>query len=201
MSLAAGVRLGPYEIVSAIGAGGMGEVYKARDTRLGRTVAIKILPEHLSSDPQRLRRFAQEARAASALNHPHICVVHDVGESLLPSPADQVPNPAPVHYLVLEHLEGQSLAQRLRTGALPLAQALDLGAQIADALAVAHRHGIVHRDLKPGNIMLVKDGGALQAKLLDFGLAKLSASTIRADSITAGIGVRARCHPAPRIGI
>lgn len=167
MSLAAGVRLGPYEIVAPLGAGGMGEVYKARDTRLGRTVAIKILPEHAASDPERLRRFGQEARAASALNHPHICVLHDIGESVLP-------NSVPVHYLVLEHLEGQTLAQRLRTGALPLAQALDLAAEIADALAAAHRHGIVHRDLKPGNIMLVKDGGALHAKLLDFGLAKLT---------------------------
>ena len=135
----------------------MGEVYKARDTRLGRTVAIKVLPEGAALDPERRRRFEQEARAVSALNHPHICVLHDIG---LEGDTD---------YVVMEYLEGQTLAHRLRKGALPIEQALELGAQIADALAKAHRSGIVHRDLKPANVMLTKDG----AKLLDFGLAKV----------------------------
>ncbi len=157
MSLALGTQLGPYEIQSAIGAGGMGEVYKARDARLGRTVAIKVLPERAAGDPARRVRFEQEARAASALNHPHICVLHDVGRQ------------GDTDYLVMEYLEGETLARRLRKGPLPLGQALELGAQIADALARAHRHGIVHRDLKPSNVMLTKDG----AKLLDFGLATL----------------------------
>jgi eukaryotic-like serine/threonine-protein kinase len=163
LSLSAGTRLGPYEIQSAIGAGGMGEVYKARDTRLDRSVAIKVLPAGVASDPDRHRRFEQEARTVAALNHPHICALYDVGreENTL--------------FLVMELLEGETLAGRLRAGALPLAQALDLGAQIADALAAAHRRHIVHRDLKPANIMLVKSGVELQVKLLDFGLAKLRA--------------------------
>ena len=159
MTLAAGVRLGPYEIQSAIGAGGMGEVYRAIDTRLGRTVAIKVLPEGAAADPERRRRFEQEARAVSALNHPHICVLHDIGAE------------DGVNFLVMEHLEGQTLAERLTKGALPLDQALQYGIQIASGLARAHRHGILHRDLKPGNVMLTRDG----AKLLDFGLAKLRA--------------------------
>jgi len=159
MSLASGTRLGPYEIQAAIGAGGMGEIYRARDTRLGRTVAIKVLPAGVASDPERRRRFEQEARAASALNHPHICVLHDIGRE------------GDVDYLVMEHLEGESLAARLAKGALPADRALQVGIQIADALAAAHKQGIVHRDLKPGNIVLTKTG----AKLLDFGLAKLKA--------------------------
>ena len=163
MPLPPGARLGPYEIVSAIGAGGMGEVYKARDTRLGRSVAIKVLPEGTTAD--RRRRFEQEARAASALNHPQICAVHDIGSTSSPHAAGQ----ATVYYLVMEHLEGRTLAARLATGPLPLAEVIELGAQIADALAAAHRAGIVHRDLKPANIMLTRSG----AKLLDFGLAKL----------------------------
>jgi eukaryotic-like serine/threonine-protein kinase len=157
MPLTAGTHFGPYEIRSALGAGGMGEVYEARDTRLGRTVAIKVLPPEAASDPERRRRFEQEARAASALNHPHICVLHDIGSQ------------DGVDFLVMEHLDGQPLAHRLRKGPIPLHQVLDLGAQIADALAAAHRKGIVHRDLKPGNIMLTRAG----VKLLDFGLAKL----------------------------
>ena len=157
MPLSTGARLGPYEVLSAIGAGGMGEVYKARDTRLDRTVAIKVLPAGFAADPERRHRFELEARAVSALNHPHICVLHDVGSQ------------DGIDFLVMEYLDGQSLAQRLRKGALPHAQVLELGAQIADALASAHRRGIVHRDLKPANIMLTKSG----VKLLDFGLAKL----------------------------
>jgi len=176
MTLAAGVRLGPYEVVGPLGAGGMGEVYKARDTRLGRTVALKVLPAGAASDAKRRHRFEQEARAASALNHPHICVLHDIGcETPAPDTRPAAATDGPVPFLVMEYLDGQTLADRLCTGPLSLAQALEIGAQIADALATAHRHGIVHRDLKPANVMLTKSSGALQAKLLDFGLAKLKA--------------------------
>src|SRR5262245_52892084 len=159
MTLAGGTRLGPYEIQSALGAGGMGEVYKARDARLDRTVAVKILPAELATDPERRGRFEREARAIAALSHPHICVVYDVGRD------------RDVDYLVMEHLEGETLAARLeRTkGPLPLEQVLRFAGEIADALDKAHRAGIVHRDLKPANIMLTKSG----VKLLDFGLAKL----------------------------
>jgi eukaryotic-like serine/threonine-protein kinase len=156
--LSSGAKLGPYEIQSALGAGGMGEVYRARDTRLERTVAIKILPAHLSSSAELRARFEREARAVSALNHPHICHLYDIGSQEGTS------------YLVMEYLEGESLADRLRKGALPLKQALEFGIQIAEALATAHRAGILHRDLKPGNVMLTATG----AKLLDFGLAKTS---------------------------
>ena len=159
MPLGAGVRLGPYEITSPLGAGGMGEVYRARDTRLDRTVAIKVLPAHLATSPERRQRFEREAKAISALTHPHICVLHDVGQH------------DGIDYLVMEYLEGETLADRLKKGALPLEQVLRYGIEIAGALDVAHRHGIVHRDLKPGNVMLTKSG----AKLLDFGLAKLRA--------------------------
>jgi len=156
MSLAAGTRLGPYEVLGLIGAGGMGEVYKARDTRLDRSVAIKILPANLSADADRRARFEREAKTIAGLAHPHICTLHDVGEH------------AGSMFLVMEHLEGESLAERLRKGPLPVHQALEMGAQIAEALSVAHRAGIVHRDLKPGNVMLTKTG----VKVLDFGLAK-----------------------------
>jgi eukaryotic-like serine/threonine-protein kinase len=162
LSLSVGMRLGPYEIQSAIGAGGMGEVYKARDTRLDRSVAVKVLPAGVASDPDRHRRFEQEARTVAALNHTHICTLYDIGHE------------GNTDFLVMELLDGETLAQRLRAGPLPIAQALDLGAQIADALAAAHRRHVVHRDLKPANIMLVKAGAALHVKLLDFGLAKLT---------------------------
>jgi len=134
----------------------MGEVYRARDTRLGRDVAIKVLPQHLSSDPDLKARFEREAKAISALSHPHICHLYDIGSQ------------NGTDFIVMELLEGESLADRLQKGPLPLRQALDVGIQIAQALEKAHKHGIVHRDLKPGNIMLTKSG----AKLLDFGLAK-----------------------------
>src|SRR5205085_9902484 len=156
MALSAGTRLGPYEILAALGAGGMGEVYRARDTRLERTVAIKVLPTHLSSNPDLKMRFEREAKAISSLSHPHICTLHDVGHQ------------DGIDFLVMEFLEGETLAARLEKGALPLKQALEYGIQIAEALDKAHKSGIVHRDLKPGNIMLTKSG----AKLLDFGLAK-----------------------------
>ena len=156
MSLAAGTRLGPYEIVAAIGAGGMGEVYKAKDTRLERTVAVKVLPQHLSASPEIRQRFEREAKTISQLSHSNICALYDVG------------NADGVEYLVMELLEGETLSDRLAKGALPLEQTLRYGTQIADALDKAHRQGIVHRDLKPGNVMITKSG----VKLLDFGLAK-----------------------------
>ena len=156
MGLSAGTKLGPYEIDSPLGAGGMGEVYRARDTRLGRDVAIKVLPSHLCSDPDLKVRFEREARAISSLQHPHICTLHDVGQQ------------DGIDYLVMEFLEGEKLQRRLLRGPLPVKQAVEYGIEIAEALERAHQAGIVHRDLKPGNIMLTKSG----AKLLDFGLAK-----------------------------
>jgi Tol biopolymer transport system component len=156
MTLSPGSRLGPYEIAAPLGAGGMGEVYRARDTRLGRDVAVKVLPEHLSASPDLRARFEREARAVSSLNHPHICTLHDVGRE------------GETDFLVMELVEGETLSARLAKGALPTADVLRLGAQIADALDRAHRAGIVHRDLKPGNVMLTKSG----TKLMDFGLAR-----------------------------
>jgi serine/threonine protein kinase len=169
MSLSAGTYLGPYEILSPLGAGGMGEVYRARDTRLERTVAIKILPAHLSSDPVRKQRFEREAKTISSLNHPHICVLHDVGSQ------------DGIDYLVMECVEGETLATRLEKGPLPLEQVLKFGAQIADALDKANRSGVVHRDLKPGNMMLTPAG----AKLLDFGLAKPAVPLTGGATLTA----------------
>jgi serine/threonine protein kinase len=158
LSLSPGTRLGPYEIVAPLGAGGMGEVFRAKDTRLGREVAIKVVPDLLAGEPEVRARFEREARASSALNHPHICQVYDVGRE------------GDVDYIVMELIDGESLAQRLARGPLPPAEVLRVSAQIADALDRAHRAGIVHRDLKPGNIMLTRQG----AKLLDFGLARPS---------------------------
>jgi eukaryotic-like serine/threonine-protein kinase len=161
MSLPAGTRLGPYEILSPLGAGGMGEVYKARDGRLERTVAVKVLPAALASDLGFRERFGREARIISALEHPHICPLYDVGQS------------AGTDFLVMQYLEGETLAERLARGPLPLEQALQHAIEIAGALDLAHTHGIAHRDLKPGNIMLARSRqGPPQAKLLDFGLAK-----------------------------
>src|SRR5881628_202231 len=156
MPLTSGSKLGPYEIVAPLGAGGMGEVYRARDTRLGRDVAIKVLPQHLTSSPEVRARFEREARTVSSLNHPHICTLHDVGRE------------GDTDYLVMELVEGETLAARLARGPLPPAEVLRLGGQIADALDRAHRAGVVHRDLKPGNVMLTKS----DAKLMDFGLAR-----------------------------
>jgi serine/threonine protein kinase/Tol biopolymer transport system component len=157
MAILPGTRLGPYEILSNIGAGGMGEVYRARDTRLDRIVAIKVLPSHLADRSESRERFEREARTIASLNHPHICVLHDIGQQ------------DGVEYLVMEYLEGETLAQRLLKGPLPLEQVLQYGIEISDALDKAHRKGVTHRDLKPGNIMLTKTG----TKLLDFGLAKM----------------------------
>ncbi|MCU0250256.1 MAG: protein kinase [Vicinamibacterales bacterium] len=176
MALPVGSRLGPYEISALLGVGGMGEVYRARDTRLGRTVALKVLPSEATADPERRQSFEEEARTVAALNHPNICVLYDIGESV-PSgleglaPSAQSLAPSPVHYLVMEHLDGKSLAERLVQGPLPLEQALDVAIQMSDALDKAHDNGVVHRDLSPANVMLTKSG----AKLLDFGLATLVA--------------------------
>src|ERR1700719_1004195 len=149
MALTSGTKLGPYEIQAALGAGGMGEVYRAHDTRLGRDVAIKVLPSHLSSDPDLKARFECEAKAISALSHPHICHLYDIGSQ------------DGTDYLVMELLEGESLADRLRKGPLPFPEVLRIAIAIADALIVAHRQGIIHRDLKPGNIMLTRAGAKL----------------------------------------
>jgi serine/threonine protein kinase/Tol biopolymer transport system component len=179
MQLSAGTRLGPYEILGALGAGGMGEVYKARDTRLDRIVAVKILSPAIASSPEARQRFEREARTISQLSHPHICALFDVGEFSSPE------SPAPSPYLVMELLEGETLASRLAGGALPLESTIRYGVQIADALDKAHRAGIVHRDLKPANIMITKAG----VKLLDFGLAKtiapLSPATLNAETMAA----------------
>src|SRR2546427_5219332 len=158
MVLTSGTKLGPYEVVSLLGAGGMGEVYRARDTRLERDVAVKVLPTNLSSDPCLQQRLEREAKAVSKLAHPHICTLHDIGHQ------------DGVDFLVMELVEGETLEHRLIKGPLPPEQTLRFAAQIADALAKAHKMGITHRDLKPSNIMLTKDG----AKLMDFGLAKKS---------------------------
>src|ERR1700758_3899827 len=157
MGLRSGTQLGPYEILSAIGAGGMGEVYRARDTRLERIVAVKILPDHLSDRAELRERFEREARTIASLNHPHICTLHDIGHQ------------DGTDFLVMEYLEGETLADRLKKGPLPLDQVLQYAIEISDALDKALRKGMTLRDLKPGNIMLTKSG----TKLLDFGLAKL----------------------------
>ena len=156
MALTSGTKLGPYEIRSPLGAGGMGEVYRARDTRLDRSVAIKILHSHLSCSPELKMRFDREARTLSSLSHPHICSLYDVGKD------------GDVEFLVMELLEGETLSARLQRGPLTVSAAVKLGIEIADALAKAHRLGVIHRDLKPSNIMLTANG----AKLMDFGLAK-----------------------------
>lgn len=158
MPLTMGTRLGPYEVIAPLGAGGMGEVYRARDTRLGREVAVKVLPPHLSENAEARARFEREARVVSGLNHPNVCVVHDLGRQ------------DAIDYLVMELVEGESLAQRITRGPLPVSEVLRLGAEIADALDRAHRAGVVHRDLKPSNVMLSTSG----AKLMDFGLARES---------------------------
>jgi pimeloyl-ACP methyl ester carboxylesterase len=156
MTLTMGMRLGPYEVLAPVGAGGMGEVYRARDTRLGRDVALKVLPSHMTESADARARFEREARVVSGLNHPHICTLHDLGRE------------GAIDYLVMELVEGESLAQRLGRGPLPTPDVLRIGAEIADALDRAHRAGVVHRDLKPGNVMLSRSG----AKLMDFGLAR-----------------------------
>ena len=186
MALESGTRLGPYEVLSALGAGGMGEVYKARDTRLDRLVAIKVLPDALASHPERHERFEREARTISSLNHPHICALYDVGRQELSAGLA-------IEYLVMELLEGETLAQRLTRGPLPLDQALRHAIDIADALTRAHRQGIVHRDLKPGNVMLTKQG----AKLLDFGLARVG---VTAPAVSSTSFMPTQQHPLTQQG-
>src|SRR5271157_2082814 len=160
MALPSGTKLGPYEIQSPLGAGGMGEVYRARDTRLDRTVAVKILPGHLSDNPDARQRLDREGRAISSLNHPNICTLHDVGHQ------------DGIDFLVMEFLEGETLADRLAKGPLPTEQVMKYGIEICEGLERAHKSGVVHRDLKPANVMLTKTG----AKLMDFGLAKATPS-------------------------
>jgi serine/threonine protein kinase len=175
MTLTSGTKLGPYEILAPLGAGGMGEVYRARDTRLDRDVAIKVLPEAFARDAERLRRFETEARVVAALDHPNILSIHDIGQH------EGTP------YLVSECLEGHSLRQELSAGALPLRRAVEYGTQIAQGLAAAHDKGIVHRDLKPENIFITRDG---RVKILDFGLAKL----VKPE---AAVGEGEKCQPLP----
>ena len=184
MPLTSGTRLGPYEVVAPLGAGGMGEVYQARDTRLERTVAVKILPAHAAADPEFRARFEREAKTISQLNHPNICSLFDVGCEV----PQGVPGAEPVDFLVMEHLEGQTLAARLDKGPLPTEEALEIAVEVADALDKAHRKGIVHRDLKPANIMLTATG----SKLLDFGLAKPGVVTTST--------IETRLAPTPKPG-
>src|SRR5262249_5344140 len=178
MPLRSGTRLGPYEIVAPLGAGGMGEVYQARDTRLGREVAIKVLPAALSSDPERLKRFEREARSASSLNHPNVVTIYDMGSE------------NGVSYIAMELVKGEPLRMELARGALPVKKLLQVGTQIAEGLTKAHAAGIVHRDLKPENVMLTEDG---HVKILDFGLAKL---THAEDS-----GTQATLQSAPTVSV
>src|SRR5262245_14898074 len=165
MSLEIGTKLGPYKILAAARAGGMGEAYKAPDTRLNRTVAIKVLPARVSEDAEMKQRFERDAQTIAALNHPHICTLYDVG------------NQDGTEFLVMEYLEGETLAARIARGPVPLKEALKVAIAIADALDKAHGKGVTHRDLKPGNIMITAGG----AKLLDFGLSKLTQQAPSAD--------------------
>ena len=183
MALETGRRLGAFEILAPLGAGGMGEVYRAKDTRLDRTVALKVLPSELSANPVLRERLEREAKAISGLAHPHICTLHDVGQD------------DGIDYLVMEYLEGETLAERLQKGPLPLEQALKCAIEIAEALDAAHRQGVVHRDLKPGNVMLTKSG----AKLLDFGLAKLREGD-PSDPATSASAIPTEHRPLTEIG-
>src|SRR6516165_1227230 len=169
MSITSGTKIGPYEVLAPVGFGGMGEVYRAHDPQLGRDVAIKVLPSFLSRDPDRLRRFEQEARAAAALNHPNILAVYQMGTY----------EGAP--YLVSELLEGSTLRDQLLRGPLPVRKAVDYAIQIAQGLAAAHEKGIVHRDLKPENLFITKES---RVKILDFGLAKLNEAAVEGVSAT-----------------
>lgn len=170
MALTSGTKLGPYEIQAALGAGGMGEVYRARDTRLAREVAIKVLPETFARDPERLRRFEHEARLLSTVNHPNILAIHDVGAQ------------DSLHYLVSELLEGETLREKMSTGPLSQRRVTGYATEIARGLAAAHEKGVVHRDLKPDNIFITKDN---RVKILDFGLAKQNVLGARASGQSA----------------
>ncbi|UCC32593.1 MAG: serine/threonine protein kinase, partial [Phycisphaerales bacterium] len=168
MTLEAGTQLGPYEIVAPLGVGGMGEVYRARDTKLDRDVAVKVLPEAFARDAERVARFQREAKVLASLNHPSVAAIYGFEES------------DAVRFLVMELVEGQTLAERLRAGALPVDEALEVCKQIAEALEAAHEHGIIHRDLKPANVKVTPDG---KVKVLDFGLAKAFAGDASASEI------------------
>jgi len=181
MALTSGTKLGPYEIIAPLGAGGMGEVYRARDSRLDREVAIKVLPSYLSQNPDLRSRFEREAKAISGLQHPDICVLYDVGRQ------------DGVDFLVMEYLEGETLAARLARKPMTPDETLRIGIEVADALDKAHRSGIVHRDLKPGNVMLTRGG----AKLMDFGLAKLQAFAAGAQSGTPAFSAVATSQHRP----
>ena len=183
MSLEPGTRLGPYVIEGSLGAGGMGVVYRARDTRLDRTVAIKVLPPDLADDPLFRERFEREARVISSLSHPHICPLFDVGRE------------AGVEFLVMEHLEGETLSARLERDLLPFGQALTIAIEIAAALDTAHRAGVIHRDLKPGNIFLTKNG----AKLLDFGLAKSAGRVVASSAVQPSAGMPTALPTTPPV--
>ena len=186
MALAAGTRLGPYAIDAPLGAGGMGEVYKATDTRLERTVAIKVLPAHVASDPERRSRFEREAKTISSLNHPHICTLHDVGQE------------GDVDFLVMEYLEGETLADRLAKGPIPLDEALPIARQIAEALEAAHEQGVIHRNLKPANVK-VKDDGTV--KVLDFGLAKALAGDAESAAADASSPTMTMTAAVTKVGV
>src|SRR5262245_56259707 len=200
MPLQPGTKLGPYKILEQAGAGGMGEVYKAADTRLNRTVAIKVLPPQFSENPEMKQRFEREAQTIAGLNHPHICTLHDVGRERVRSERG---GEVAVDFLVMEYLEGETIAERLLKGPLPLDEALKVAIAIADALEKAHGQGVTHRDLKPGNIMLTQSG----AKLLDFGLAKLAqqpqsasaafAPTVKTDATAPGTILGTMQYMAP----
>src|SRR5512138_2910941 len=161
MTLALGTKLGPYEILAPLGAGGMGEVYRARDPRLGRDVAVKVLPQAVAASPERLARFEREARTVAGLNHPNIVTLHSVEDE------------DGIRFLTMELVEGQTLSNLLTPGGLPLVQLLDLAIPLADALVAAHERGVIHRDLKPANVMVTREG---RVKVLDFGLAKLAST-------------------------
>src|SRR5262245_47493933 len=190
MPIGPGTRLGPYEIESAIGAGGMGEVYRARDTKLGRTVAIKVLPDALAADPERIARFEREAKVLASLNHAHIATIYGVEDAVVAGHQ--------VHALVMELVEGETLADRIARGPIPIEEALPIARQIAEGLEAAHELGIIHRDLKPANVKLRADGAV---KVLDFGLAKALESgssavadvaaspTITSPAMMTGVGV------------
>src|SRR5438132_8841385 len=182
MSLGSGVRIGPYEIIAAIGAGGMGEVYRAHDTKLNRDVALKILPADVALDPDRRARFTREAQLLASLNHPNIAAIYGFEDS------------GDTHALILELVEGETLADRIARGPIALDEALPIARQICDALETAHEHGIIHRDMKPANIKVRPDG---TVKVLDFGLAKL-AEAGGVDQVVRAGRVRCRCPPRSR---
>src|SRR6187397_964823 len=184
MTLAAGTRLGPYEVLGPLGDGGMGEVYRARDTRLAREVAVKVLAEELAADVARLRRFEQEARAASSFNHPNIVTIFDIGTT------------NGISWIAMERVEGQTLRKLLAGGPLPMKRLVAIATQIADGLTKAHEAGIVHRDLKPENVMVTRDG---VVKILDFGLAKLTLFEPRGDE-TSKVPTETRTSPGTLLG-